>query len=84
MRCRFMQARSAICLFRFAVVSSRYIVCLLKNIQIRSMKFAKRYLKFYTLLFKNNFIQYKMTGESSPAEGYITVQSRNACHTCIN
>ena len=48
------------------------------------MKFAKRYLKFYTLLFKNNFIQYKMTGESSPAEGYITVQSRNACHTCIN
>ena len=48
------------------------------------MKFAKRYLKFYTLLFKSNFIQYKMTGESSPAEGYITVQSTNACHTCIN
>ena len=43
-------------LFRCAVVSSRYIVCLLKNIQIRSMKFAKRYLKFYTLLFKNNFM----------------------------
>ena len=42
-------------LFRCAVVSSRYIVCLLKNIQIRSMKFAKCYLKFYTLLFKNNF-----------------------------
>ena len=39
MRSRFAHARSAIWLFRCVVVSSRYIACLLKNIQIRSMKF---------------------------------------------
>ena len=47
LRPRFAPARSAIWFFRCAVVSSRYIVCLLKNIQIRSMKFAKSYLNLY-------------------------------------
>ena len=54
LRSTFAHARSAIWLFRCAVVSLRYIVCLLKDIQTRNMKFAKSYSRFYALSFKNN------------------------------
>ena len=60
LRPRFAPARSAIWFFRCAVVSSRYIVCLLKNIQIRSMNFAKSCFNLYFILCHSKTISCNM------------------------